>query len=162
MEYKRFTVKAFEREPGKWRASIQRTNGKPLWAGRAKIRHFVTGIDATTPQRAMQMALAAIDRGAFSSEPVGFADIRCDRGRQARVMPDLMRRRARMGGYARKEKLSAKRLSEIGRNAANASWQRHRESKKQARNKNEAVIHEVMRRSLAPAPKALLFPQRPG
>ena len=26
----------------------------------------------------------------------------------------------------------------------------------------EAVIHEVMRRSLAPAPTALLFPQRPG
>jgi hypothetical protein len=35
-------------------------------------------------------------------------------------------------------------------------------SNKQARNKNEAVIHEVMRRSLAPAPTALLFPQRPG
>ena len=68
MEHKRFTVKAFEREPEKWRASVQRTNGKPLWAGRAKIRHFVTGIDATTPPRAMQMALAAIDRGAFSSE----------------------------------------------------------------------------------------------
>jgi len=73
MEYKRFTIKTIEREPGKWRASIQRTNGKPLWAGRAKIRHFVTGRDATTPQRAMQMALAAIDRGAFSRQPVGVA-----------------------------------------------------------------------------------------
>jgi hypothetical protein len=62
MEYKRFTIKTIEREPGKWRASIQRANGRPLWAGRAKIRHFVTGIDATTPQRAMHMALAAIDR----------------------------------------------------------------------------------------------------
>ena len=68
MEYKRFTVKTFEREPEKWRASVRRTNGKPLWAGRAKIRHFVTGIDATTPKRAVRMALAAIDRGAFSSE----------------------------------------------------------------------------------------------
>ena len=70
MEHKRFTVKAFEREPEKWRASVQRTNGRPLWAGRAKIRHFVTGIDATTPQRAVQVALAAIDRGAFSREPI--------------------------------------------------------------------------------------------
>ena len=77
MEYKRFTIKTIEREPGKWRASIQRTNGRPLWAGRAKIRHFVTGIDATTPQRAMQMALAAIDRGAFSREPVEVMDAKC-------------------------------------------------------------------------------------
>ena len=73
MEYKRFTVKTFEREPEKWQASVRRTNGRPLWAGRAKIRHFVTGIDATTPQRAVQMALAAIDRGAFSRQPVGVA-----------------------------------------------------------------------------------------
>jgi len=70
MEYKQFTVKTFEREPGKWRASVQRTNGRLLWAGRAKIRHFVTGLDATTPQLAMQMALAAIDRGAFSRQPI--------------------------------------------------------------------------------------------
>ena len=69
MQYKRYTVQTFERELGKWRASVRRTNGRRLWAGRAKIRHFGTGIDATTPQRAMQMALAAIDRGAFSSEP---------------------------------------------------------------------------------------------
>ena len=77
MEYKRFTVKAFEREPEKWRASVQRTNGRPLWAGRAKIRHFVTGIDATTPQRAVQMALAATDRGAFARELVEVMDAKC-------------------------------------------------------------------------------------
>jgi len=77
MDYKQFTVKTFEREPGKWRASVQRTNGRLLWAGRAKIRHFVTGIDATTPQRAMQMALAAIDRGAFSRQPVKVMDAKC-------------------------------------------------------------------------------------
>jgi len=73
MEYKQFTVKTFECEPGKWRARVQRTNGRLLWAGRAKIRHFVTGADEPTPQRAMQMALAAIDRGAFSREPVEVA-----------------------------------------------------------------------------------------
>jgi hypothetical protein len=85
MEYKRFTVKTIEREPGKWRASVQRTNGRPLWAGRAKIRHFVTGIDATTPQRAMQMALAATDRGAFSRETSG------SHGRQMHAAPSIQR-----------------------------------------------------------------------
>ena len=27
MEYKQFVVRAFEREPGKWRASVERANG---------------------------------------------------------------------------------------------------------------------------------------
>jgi len=66
MEYKQFTVRAFEREPGKWRASVQRADGKLLWNGRTKIRDFLTAIDATTAEAAMQMALAAIDRGALS------------------------------------------------------------------------------------------------
>ena len=70
MQYKQYTVQTFERELGKWRASVRRTDGRFLWKGRAKIRSFVTGIDATTPQRALQMALAAIDRGAFSRQPV--------------------------------------------------------------------------------------------
>jgi len=70
MEYKRFIVQAFEREPGKWRARVQRADRKLLWKGRAKIAEFVTAVDVTTPERALQMALAAIDRGAFSRQPV--------------------------------------------------------------------------------------------
>jgi len=70
VQYKQYTVQAFERELGKWRASVRRSDGRLLWKGRARIRSFVTGIDATTPQRALQMALAAIDRGAFSRQPV--------------------------------------------------------------------------------------------
>jgi hypothetical protein len=70
MEYKQFTVQAFEREPGKWRASVQRADRKLLWKGRAKIREFVTAIDAPTAERAIRMALAAIDRGAFYRQPV--------------------------------------------------------------------------------------------
>jgi hypothetical protein len=70
MQYKKYTVQKFERDLGKWRASVRRTDGRLLWKGRARIRSFVTGIDATTPQRALQMALAAIDRGAFSRHPV--------------------------------------------------------------------------------------------
>jgi hypothetical protein len=69
MQYKKYTVQAFERG-GKWRASVTRTDGRYLWTGRAKIRSFVTGVDATTPERALRMALAAIDRGAFSRRPV--------------------------------------------------------------------------------------------
>jgi len=77
MQYKQYTVQAFERELGKWRASVRRTDGRLLWKGRAKVRSFVTGIDETTPQRALQMALAAIDRGAFSRQPM---DRRMPRG----------------------------------------------------------------------------------
>ena len=46
------------------------------------------------------------------------------------VTPDLMRRRGRLGGYARAAKLSRERLSEIGRAAVNDRW-----SKKQCRDR---------------------------
>lgn len=49
MLYKQYTVQTFERELGKWRASVRRTDGRLLWKGRSRIRSFVTGIDVTTP-----------------------------------------------------------------------------------------------------------------
>jgi len=70
MEYKQFVVKAFEREPGKWRASVERANGKALLKALARRRRaldkFITGMDATAAEAAMQMAMAAIDANAFS------------------------------------------------------------------------------------------------
>lgn len=36
----------------------------------AKIAEFVTAVDVRTPERAMQMAVAAIDQGAFWRQPV--------------------------------------------------------------------------------------------
>jgi hypothetical protein len=71
MEYKQFIVKAFERAPGKWRASVERVNGKVIMAtlDRPKLAKFVTGMDAQSAQAAMLMALAAIDAGAFSKHP---------------------------------------------------------------------------------------------
>jgi|HubBroStandDraft_4_1064222.scaffolds.fasta_scaffold104724_1 hypothetical protein len=70
MEYKQFVVKAFEREPGKWRASVERANGKVLLRALARRRRaldkFITGMDATAAEAAMQMAMAAIDANAFS------------------------------------------------------------------------------------------------
>ena len=70
MEYKRFNVKAFEREPGKWRASVERANGKVLLKlivhRRRTLSNFVTGMDAKAAEAAMRMAIAAIDANAFS------------------------------------------------------------------------------------------------
>jgi hypothetical protein len=66
MEYKQFVVRAFEREPGKWRAKILRPDGEPLIKGRKRIVQFVTGLDRATPSAALLAALEAIDAGAFS------------------------------------------------------------------------------------------------
>jgi hypothetical protein len=66
MEHKHFVVRAFEREPGKWRAKILRYIGKPLFTGRKSIVQYVTGVDRATPSAALLVALEAIDAGAFS------------------------------------------------------------------------------------------------
>ena len=52
-------------------------------------------------------------------------------GRQVRRRnwrPMFLIHRSRLGGIARGRKLSAQTLSEIGRNAINSRWQRHREA----------------------------------
>jgi hypothetical protein len=66
MEYQGFVVEAIERDPGKWRAKILRSSGRPLITGRKRIWQFITGIDATTAPAALLMAIEAIDAGAFS------------------------------------------------------------------------------------------------
>jgi hypothetical protein len=66
MEYKRFVVRAFEREPGKWRAKILRPIGKPLRTGQNRVAQFITGVDRTTASAALLAALEAIDAEAFS------------------------------------------------------------------------------------------------
>jgi hypothetical protein len=66
MEYLGFVVEAFEQGPGKWRAKILRSSGKPLITGRKRIWQFVTGVDATTAAAALLKALEAIDAGTFS------------------------------------------------------------------------------------------------
>jgi hypothetical protein len=70
MKYNEFIIKAFERKPGKWRASVHRTDGKPVWPGRGrrKLETFVTGIDSKSEQAAMLLALGAVDAGAFHKE----------------------------------------------------------------------------------------------
>jgi hypothetical protein len=66
MEYEGFVVDAFERDPGKWRAELSRSSGRPLITGRKRIWRFVTGVDATTASTALLLALAAIDAGTFT------------------------------------------------------------------------------------------------
>ncbi len=71
MEYKRFIVRAFEQDFGKWRARIWRVDGAPIaLAGRKKLQFFVTGIDANTASDALLMAMAAVDAGTFSANRV--------------------------------------------------------------------------------------------
>jgi hypothetical protein len=66
MEYQGFVVEAFEQDPGKWRAKLYRSNGRPLINGSKRIWRFVTGVDATTASAALLLALAAIDSGTFA------------------------------------------------------------------------------------------------
>jgi hypothetical protein len=66
MEYQGFVVDAFERDPGKWRAKLSLSSGRPLITGRKKIWRFVTSIDATTASAALLIALAAIDARTFA------------------------------------------------------------------------------------------------
>jgi hypothetical protein len=68
MEYKQFIVRVFQHKPEKWRASVERVDGRALMAmtNRQKLFKFITGADARSAQAAMLMALPAIDAGAFS------------------------------------------------------------------------------------------------
>jgi hypothetical protein len=67
MEYKQFIVQAFEREPGKWRAGVERADGKAIMrmSNRRTLAKFVTGVDVKSAQAAILMAMAAIDAGVF-------------------------------------------------------------------------------------------------
>jgi hypothetical protein len=66
MEYKQFSVRAFEREPGKWRAKIRRADGEPVNViGGKKLDQSITAVDERTPAAALLMAIAAIDAGMF-------------------------------------------------------------------------------------------------
>ncbi len=67
MQYQRFLITAFERQPEKWRAKVRRADGMPIIIrGLKKLDEFVTGIDSNTAQAALLAAMAAIDAGTFS------------------------------------------------------------------------------------------------
>jgi len=64
VDYKQFTITAFEREPGRWRARVLRT---AFVRGRAKLIQFVTETDSSTAVAAMTVAMDVIDAGEFSA-----------------------------------------------------------------------------------------------
>ena len=66
MEYKGFIVRAFEREPGKWRASVQRPKVKPRRRRRTIVK-VVTIIDEPEAPDALLTAFAVIDAGGIFS-----------------------------------------------------------------------------------------------
>ena len=86
MEYQGFAVRAFERQPGKWRANVLRPDGEPLIKGHKGIMQFVTGIDRLTPSAALLDALKAIDARTFSRQP---------------ALPETLRRRRALHSKAR-------------------------------------------------------------
>ena len=62
-ERKCFQIELFEREPGKWRASIRRSDGSKLRAGDMRCDLFTTSVDTSTADRALELARKAIDAG---------------------------------------------------------------------------------------------------
>jgi hypothetical protein len=72
VEYRGFFVEALEQKPGRWRAKVSRTDGKPVKVvGRRKLEQFVTGFDAKTASAAILMAIAVIDGGMFTRNRAG-------------------------------------------------------------------------------------------
>ena len=63
-ERKCFQIDAFERERGKWRASIRRSDGSKIRVGDMRFDLFITSVDTSTADQALQLARKAIDAGA--------------------------------------------------------------------------------------------------
>ena len=114
MEYKQFIVRAFEREPGKWRAKILRPTGKPLVTGRKRTVQYISGVDRATASAALLAALEAIDAGAFARPATLREKFWRGRGQRsntpARIVPQAKRgtrhsiERARIGRASAAEK----------------------------------------------------------
>jgi hypothetical protein len=63
-ERKCFQIDVFEREPGKWRASIRRSDGSKVRVGNIHFDLFTTSVDTSTADQAVQLARRAINAGA--------------------------------------------------------------------------------------------------
>ena len=63
-ERARFLREAFVREPGKWRASVRRSDGSKIRIGNIRFDRFITSVDTSTAAQALQLARKAIDAGA--------------------------------------------------------------------------------------------------
>jgi len=63
-ERTRFQIDAFVREAGKWRASIRRSDGSKVRVSDVRCDLFITSVDTSTADEALQLARNAIDAGA--------------------------------------------------------------------------------------------------
>jgi len=61
MDYKQFTITAFERTDGKWRARVWRVKAKRFSA--RKLKPFETKKDSASAADALKFAMEAIDTG---------------------------------------------------------------------------------------------------
>jgi hypothetical protein len=59
----RFRIEVFVRQPGKWRASIRRSDGSKIRVGDMRVDLFTTSVDTSTADQALQLAREAIDAG---------------------------------------------------------------------------------------------------
>jgi ribbon-helix-helix CopG family protein len=63
-ESKCFQINVFEREPGKWRATIRRSDGSKVRIGNMHVDVGITSVDTSTADQALQLARKDIDAGA--------------------------------------------------------------------------------------------------
>ena len=63
-ERNRFQIEVFVREAGKWRASIRRSDGSKVRVDNMRVDRFITSVDTSTAEQALQLARKAIDTGA--------------------------------------------------------------------------------------------------
>jgi Ribbon-helix-helix protein, copG family len=59
-----FQIEVFQREPGKWRASIRRSDGSTVRVGDMRFGLFITSVDTSTADQSLQLARKTIDAGA--------------------------------------------------------------------------------------------------
>ena len=59
-----FQIEVFRRESGQWRASIRRSDGSKVRVGNMHCDLFITSVDASTADQALQLARNAINAGA--------------------------------------------------------------------------------------------------
>jgi hypothetical protein len=55
MAYGRFQIEVFERDPGKWRASIRRSDGSKVRPGDTRLDVFTTSVDTSTADQASEL-----------------------------------------------------------------------------------------------------------
>jgi hypothetical protein len=63
MEYGRFQIEVYERKPGKWRASTRRSDGSMIRVGDRRVDVFITPVDTSTADQALELARKEIDSG---------------------------------------------------------------------------------------------------